>query len=266
MRVFADLAGRTIERDLDDSRRRADATERVRGAMNSDQLLSVYQPIVDLRTGTVAGFESLTRFLGEPKRAPDVWFAEAAAAGLGIDLEILAAKRGLRALSSLPGSVYVGINLSPAALLDRRLYELTAQWPARRIVIEITEHDIVKEYDLLLAALEPIRASGAKLAVDDAGAGYSSFKHILRLKPDYIKLDISLTRNIDQHPGQRALAAAITNFGNETGSVVVAEGVETEAELRTLKALHVGKAQGYLFGKPSPLSFAEETVDKRHAV
>jgi EAL domain-containing protein (putative c-di-GMP-specific phosphodiesterase class I) len=234
--------------------------------MSSDQLLSVYQPIVDVRTGKVAGFESLTRFLGEPKRAPDVWFAEAAALGLGVDLEILAAKRGLRALSSLPDTVYVGVNLSPAALLDRRLYELIAQWPARRIVLEITEHDIVKEYQLLLNALEPIRARGAKLAVDDAGAGYSSFKHILRLRPDYIKLDISLTRGIDQQPAHRALAAAITNFGNETGSVVVAEGVETEAELRTLKDLNVGKVQGFLFGKPEPISVAEETVAKRHAL
>jgi EAL domain-containing protein (putative c-di-GMP-specific phosphodiesterase class I) len=201
MRVFADLAAQSIERGLEGTRRRAEATERVRSAMKPDGLLSVYQPIVDLQTGSVSGFESLTRFLGEPKRGPDVWFAEAAALGLGVDLELHAAKRGLRALSCLPETVYVAINLSPAALLDRRLHALLAEWPARRIVVEVTEHDIVKEYEALTNALEPLRESGAKVAVDDAGAGYASFRHILRLRPDYIKLDISLTRGIDQDPG-----------------------------------------------------------------
>jgi EAL domain-containing protein (putative c-di-GMP-specific phosphodiesterase class I) len=180
-------------------------------------------------------------------------------------LEIYAARRALRALSTLPGSVYVGINLSPPSLLDRRLYEVLAQWPARRIVFEVTEHDVVDEYDTLVAALEPLRKSGAKLAVDDAGAGFASFRHILELRPDYIKLDISLTRGIDQHPGQRALAAAITSFGNATGSTIVAEGVETEAELRTLRELGVGKAQGYFFGKPAPLDMAEQILEKSNA-
>jgi EAL domain-containing protein (putative c-di-GMP-specific phosphodiesterase class I) len=265
MRILADLAGRSIERDAEGPKRRAESIERVRGAMNSEALMIVYQPIVDLRTGLVAGYECLTRFYGEPKRGPDQWFAEADAVGLGVELELFAAKRGLRALSTLPGSVYLGINLSPASLLDRRLYELLAQWPAKRIVFEVTEHHVVDEYDALTAALEPLRRSGAKVAVDDAGAGYASFRHILRLQPDYIKLDISLTRGIDKHPGQRALAGAITDFGNATGSIIVAEGVETEGELKTLRELNVRKAQGYFFGKPAPLDIAEKAIDKRHA-
>lgn len=163
MRVMADLASRSIERDGQEPKRRAEAIERIRGAMTSGSLMSVYQPIISLQTGAVVGFESLTRFSGEPKRGPDQWFAEATAVGLGIELEIYAARRALRALSTLPGSIYVGINLSPPSLLDRRLFELLAQWPARRIVFEVTEHDVVEEYDALVAALEPLRKSGAKL-------------------------------------------------------------------------------------------------------
>nr|WP_247655455.1 EAL domain-containing protein [Stutzerimonas frequens] len=92
-----------------------------------------------------------------------------------------------------------------------------------------------------------------RLAVDDAGAGYASFRHILKLKPDVIKLDASLIRNVDSDTGCRALAAALIRFAEETGCKVVAEGVETQEELAMLRRLEVNKAQGYLLGRPAPL-------------
>ena len=120
-------------------------------------------------------------------------------------------------------------------------------------MLEVTEHASVRDYDLITEALEPMRAKGLLLAVDDAGAGYASFRHILKLKPDVIKLDGSLIRNIDTSRDCRALASALIRFGQDTGCKIVAECVETEAELAILRELQVSKAQGYLLGSPMPL-------------
>lgn len=113
-------------------------------------------------------------------------------------------------------------------------------------MLEVTEHTSVDDYAQIVAALKPLRDAGQKLAVDDAGAGYASFRHILRLQPDVIKLDISLIRQIDCYTGCRALAAALIRFADETASKIVAEGVETDAELQALRKLEVSSAQGYL--------------------
>ena len=112
-------------------------------------------------------------------------------------------------------------------------------------------------------ALRPLRARGMRLSVDDAGAGHSSFRHILRLHPDYIKLDISLTRDIDTDRNRRALAAALIGFAHETGAELIAEGVETESELATLRELGVHKAQGYLLGRPAPFEAAQQMVARQ---
>ena len=95
-----------------------------------------------------------------------------------------------------------------------------------------------------------------RVAVDDAGAGYASFRHILKLRPDFIKLDRALTRRVDEDDSRRALAAALVTFAGETGSRIIAEGVETEAQRETLADLGVGLMQGYLFGRPGPLQTA----------
>lgn len=120
-------------------------------------------------------------------------------------------------------------------------------------MIEITEHAAVADYTSLLRALEPFRALGASLAIDDAGAGYASMRHILNLKADVIKLDMSLTRNIDTDPSRRALAKGLIAFAHEVQSTITAEGIETERELATLQAIGVDKVQGYLLSKPHPL-------------
>ena len=98
-----------------------------------------------------------------------------------------------------------------------------------------------------------MRASGVRLAIDDAGAGFASLRHILLLRPDFIKLDVSLTRDIDTDVARRALARGLTSFGTEIGTTIVGEGVETANELRTLQELGVGTAQGYFLGRPTAL-------------
>jgi len=136
------------------------------------------------------------------------------------------------------------------------LVELMSELPGHRLVLEITEHATVEDYDALRAALRPLRGRGVSVAIDDAGAGYSSLRHILALEPDLIKLDMSLTRNICLDPARKALAAALISFARETGSRIIAEGVETAAELATLQSLGVEKAQGYFLGRPMALNAA----------
>jgi EAL domain-containing protein (putative c-di-GMP-specific phosphodiesterase class I) len=209
------------------------------------------QPIVDLETGAWVAVEALARF--PDNRPPDQWFTEAHEAGIGIPLERLALERALQTLPFLPPGVSLSVNASPAMVLDRGLVELLdASGVAReRVVAEITEHAAVSGYEEIRAALLPHRELGLKLAVDDTGAGYSSFAHVLRLRPDIIKLDRSLLADIDHDAARRAFVTAIVLMALELDATVTAEGVETAAELDTLRSLGVDTVQGYLLARPS---------------
>ncbi len=166
------------------------------------------------------------------------------------------ARKALEALASLPKDILLTVNFSPATIMAPAFAELFNTLPLERVVLEVTEHAAVANYIELAARLHPFRNRGLRLAVDDAGAGHSSFRHVLDLRPDTIKLDMSLTRNIDRDHGRQALAGALAMFGRAMGSQIVAEGVETEAELDALRRVGVTKVQGYLTGRPMPLEDA----------
>ncbi len=251
MRVFADLAGKMIERERAIDRNQHDMHERTMQVLREDTLNIVYQPIYDLEKGTITGFESLARFAPTPARSPDRWFSDAHTVGLGVELEMMAIEHALQLLPHLGEGLDLGINASPDTIVDPRLGQLLSGLdPIDRIVLEITEHAAIDRYEEIAGCLRPFRSRGLKIAVDDAGAGYASFRHILNLEPDRIKLDISLTRDIDIDPARRALAAALIHFATDTGSTLVAEGVETAAEVATLIELGVEKAQGYFLDRP----------------
>ncbi|MBD8729710.1 sensor domain-containing phosphodiesterase [Pseudomonas sp. CFBP 13710] len=253
MKVFAELIAERLESDLQMVRDHDDKALRVLDVIQSQQPRVVYQPIYDLHTMHVAGWECLSRFNGQPARTPDVWFKEAAEVGLGKELECLAVAVALAGLARLAPGTYLSINCSPELVLSGRLLGLFKNYPAERLVLEITEHAVVQDYASLQVALQPLRLRGVRVAIDDAGAGYASMRHILQVRPDIIKLDMSLTRGIDQDFQRRAMASALIAFARETGSVIVAEGVETEAELAQLKRLGAANAQGFLLGRPQPL-------------
>jgi EAL domain-containing protein (putative c-di-GMP-specific phosphodiesterase class I) len=257
MRVFADLTAVHIANDLAELKDGEALGKKVEALLRSDEMSSVYQPIYDIRTKTVCGFECLSRFSGLPKRTPDVWFAEAASVGLGSELELKAAEQGLQALAVLPSRLYASVNVSAATIIGAELRSMLSKFPMDRVVLELTEHDTVEKYDEVIDAISWYRSRGVQLAVDDAGAGYSSFSHILHLLPTFIKLDLSLTRGVDLDPARRALARGLVGFALEIGSDIIAEGVETESELATLIGLGVGRAQGYLLGRPEPLAVAQ---------
>jgi EAL domain-containing protein (putative c-di-GMP-specific phosphodiesterase class I) len=253
MKAFADVLADQIERDQRQAQEEAGQKKRILEAMEQGQPAIVYQPIYDLNTRRMVAVEGLSRFHALPQRTPDVWFAEAAAVGLGPMLEVCAARSALEALGQLPEDVYVAVNGSPEFILSGALAPLLHGIDPRRVVLEITEHASVSDYARLLALLAPLRALGLRIAVDDTGAGYASLRHILSIEPDLLKLDISLTRGIDHDLKRRALASALIAFAREIRISVIAEGVETAAELRALRALGVTKVQGYYLGRPMPL-------------
>ncbi len=216
----------------------------------------VFQPIVELRTGAVVGYEALTRF--DDGRRPDLRFADAHAVGLGPRLELVTAFAAISAAESLPPGAALSINLSPTAILEGHLASLVSS-TERTITIEITEHAEVENYPAVRRELSAI--DGLRVSIDDAGAGFASLRHILELQPDVVKLDIGIVRGIDTDPARQALAAGLRHFSSLTGTALIAEGVETEAEAEALRRLDIEFAQGYLFGRPEPLS-----VDRAPAV
>lgn len=235
-----------------------DATvHRVRRVIDTEAIDIVFQPIVELSSGDVVGAEALSRFPSSPLRPPNEWFEEAASVGLGTPLELLAVRRALAQVDMLAPDAYLSVNVSPATALTADLEAvLVASGCAERIVLELTEHAPVDAYTDLLRSLDRLRTMGMRLAVDDAGAGYSSLHHILKLRPNVIKLDISLTAAIDEDPAQRALAAALVTFAGEIGATITAEGVEHERAVAALRRLGVHCGQGYHLGRPAPLPLA----------
>lgn len=226
---------------------------RIEHVLANRRFETVFQPIVDVNARAVAGVEALTRFPTPPQRPPDAWFADAHAVGLGVDLEVAAAEAALGQLDRLPAPAYMSVNASPEVLRTDAFSSLCAANHPDRIVVELTEHVVVDDYPDLLCHIQQLRRWGVRLAIDDTGAGISSLAHILKLAPDVIKLDRSLTAGIDADPARRALATALVAFGAEMGARIVAEGVESAGELAALSTLGVVLAQGYHLGRPAPL-------------
>ncbi|QXQ08761.1 EAL domain-containing protein [Paeniglutamicibacter sp. Y32M11] len=228
----------------------------IQSVLASGRMLTAFQPIRSLPTGAVIGVEALTRFPGTPGMRPQEFFTQAALSGVGVDAEIMALETALRAAIGVPSSLYVSVNLSPEACLDQRLAGLIdgSGLDAGRIVLEITEREPVHDYVPLVAALESLRAGGLRIAVDDAGAGFASMRHILQLRPDLIKLDRNIIAGIDKDQAQRALGAAMVGFAGQIHAVLIAEGIETEDELASVRSLGMDAGQGYLLGRPTTSS------------
>lgn len=218
---------------------------------------TVYQPAYTLADGRLVAVEALTRFDAEPQRAPDVWFAAADAVGRGTDLEIAAIEKALDGADELPAGVPLALNASPATLADPRLKALLVAHSDRRCAIEITEHAVVEDYQLLQEHLSDLRALGVRFAVDDTGAGFSSLRHIVQLEPDIIKIDISLAQGVGSSPLRRALAASLTEFAHAAGARLVIEGIEDPEDLIAWAGLGAEAVQGYLTGRPTRLPVAE---------
>jgi EAL domain-containing protein (putative c-di-GMP-specific phosphodiesterase class I)/CheY-like chemotaxis protein len=262
--VVDELAMRARQQESED-RARADKRELIMAVLDNPTTLSVaHQPFVDLASGDITGWEALARFDGPPHRSPSEWFEDAWEVGLGFELELLAIERSLQTLPMLDPDHVLALNVSPALAADPRLTELLGGGSLARLVLEITEHAPVRDYDALSRALRPMRQRGLRLAVDDAGAGYAGLRHILRLSPNLIKLDMDLTQGIEGDRARTALASAMIAFASEIDAEIIAEGIETEGELIALQALGVQMGQGYYLGRPSLISSKDIAAASAH--
>jgi len=221
---------------------------RIRAIVADRAFVPVFQPIVDLESRAVVGYEALTRFADGSR--PDEVFAEAARCGLALELEGATLEATLEASGPLPPNAWLNLNVSAELVLaGEPLASIIGRWGGQ-VVLELTEHVQVTDYPALRAALEQL-GPNVRLAVDDAGAGFASFRHILELRPDYVKLDRGIVHKLHRDPARQALVAGMVHFAAKTGAVLVAEGVETEAEAHQLGQLGVVLAQGYRLGRPA---------------
>ncbi|MBJ7550600.1 EAL domain-containing protein [Marinomonas ostreistagni] len=254
LRSFSDLASELLRNSLVEDKTMLELKHRVLEIIENEAFHIVCQPIFDLEENRVTGYETLTRFSEQYSDFnTEEWFINAAKVGLTYELECVTGRKAFEMLEFVNSDQYLGINVSPETIM--RCSSIVSMFGdhAERLVLEITEHEHIDDYVEVSNALQPLRELGLQIAVDDAGSGYASFRHILQLKPDVIKLDRSLISGIDTDSSQYALATAIVAFANETNAIIVAEGIETREELSCIQTLNIKLGQGYLLGRPAPL-------------
>lgn len=244
---FTDLAAALLGREVAERTEVGQARESLRRIIADAAFSPVFQPIVDLEGESIIGYEALTRFADGV--APEGRFAAAAAAGLGLELEIATLKASLAAAEDLPSSAFLTLNVSPALIMAGRPLQQVVKGAGRKVVLEVTEHAAITDYDVFRAALTALPPR-TDLAVDDAGAGFASLRHILELRPAYVKLDRSLIAGIESDEARQAMIVGLHHFARSVGCQIIAEGIETEPELAVLRSLDVSLGQGYLLGRP----------------
>ncbi len=228
--------------------------QRIRDVLDNTTLNMVVQPIVDIHSGEIRFVEALCRFSASPRRGPDQWFSEAHRVGLGLQLELAAVRLALELLPQLPADVTLCINVAPVVIRSGALLDIIADQDCNRVVLEITEHHDIDPV-VLAGPLARLREAGVRIAIDDTGSGYASLSALLRIQPDIIKLDRDLVSGIDHDPVRRAMVKAMVHFAEEDSvAELIAEGIESEAEVATLVSLGIRLGQGYFFARPAPVA------------
>ncbi len=262
MRAIADVIGTEISGVVTAARLYRERHIRIDKALAGDELTMAFQPIWNIATRQLFGFEGLARFAGKPQRPPDQWFAEAEKIGLRTRLEVAAIRQAASSFTLPTGDLALAVNVSPQTVLHRSFQRLMDGLPLDRMILEITEHALVDNYERLAAALQCLRDKGLQIAIDDAGAGFASLRHVLLLKPDIIKLDASLIRDIDTDTARQAAVTALAGFAAQTECKLIAEALETPDELRTVQSLGVRFGQGYLLGAPMQMAQTSSRFEK----
>ena len=249
LRFAAGLLGPELVETGESHGLREHARRRLRSVVRHD-LRMAYQPIVDLATGDLLAVEALARFDTTPARPPNLWFAEALQLEMAIDLEVAAIRLALDDLDRLPSGVRLSVNTSIGTLLSGALHEALPASVCDRLLIEITETAVVPSYATVIEAFAALRERGARLAVDDLGAGFAGLSHLAGLRPDVVKIDRGIVRFVGEDTHHDALVAALVDVGRSTGATVVGEGIETPEQLERLARAGVRQGQGYLIAAP----------------
>ena len=243
---------RTRRFDPDHVRLSGDAPQRseIQRILDERAIEPLYQPVASLTTGRLIGYEALARFPDAPDRPPSTWFAQANACGLGPELEAAAIEAALQTPGRPPGT-HLAVNVSPSALSTDAVKRVIPD-DLSDVIIELTEHEVYVGDSLLADSLAQLRERGARIAIDDAGAGYAGLKQVMWVRPDIVKLDLDLTRAIHSDPVRMALVESLVRFARRVGATVCAEGVENHDDIEALSNLDVPCGQGYAIGRPAP--------------
>jgi diguanylate cyclase (GGDEF)-like protein len=243
---------RTRRFDPDHVRLSGDAPQRseIERILEERAIEPLYQPVASLTTGRLIGYEALARFPDAPDRPPSTWFAQANACGLGPELEAAAIRTALEPVGRPPGT-HLAVNVSPSALSTDAVKSILPD-DLSEVVIELTEHEVYVGDSLLANSLAQLRERGARIAIDDAGAGYAGLKQVMWVRPDIVKLDLELTRAIHSDPVRMALVESLVRFARRVGATVCAEGIENHDDIEVLANLDVPCGQGYAIGRPAP--------------
>ncbi len=234
--------------------------EKLQELILKESIRTIFQPIVDFSKKKILGYEALTRGpVGTEFENPYILFDAAAESDLLFELDRLCRNTAIRNAKGLPSGQKLFINCLPSMVLDpdfrdtylKSLLDELLLTPFN-IVFEITEREAIENYELFNEAVQYYKDLGFAIAVDDTGSGFSSLETVVELKPNYIKLDISLVRGIKNNMLKQELIKAILNLSSKMDSMVIAEGIETEEELNVLREIGVTIGQGFLFAKPGP--------------
>ena len=258
--ALGSLAGLVPESETPTSRADSPSPEtresmglRIEKVLKGRMLVTAFQPIRNLSTGKVVGAEAFTRFVSDGGDTAGEWFAAAAEARLGRELELAALDSALSSAMHLPAHLYVARKLSPATCLDPLLPGLLEESlvAVDRMVLELTEALTVEQPAALVATLAPLRRRGLRLALDHVGSHVDSIRHIRHLRPDFIKLDRNLIAGIETDTLRHAFGEVMAEFAGQLGAVLIAEGIETREELAAVTSLGVTAGQGYFLGRPT---------------
>lgn len=226
--------------------------------VNEHLVQPVYQPIIDLETGRVLGFEGLSR----PDSAsgfsdPSTMFAVAATLGRTVELDLACLHAVIAGARSMPPDQLLAINISPRTIeaphfsSDALLAILAEyQMPPNRVVVELTEREKIEDMNRLQASLWALQRAGVRIAADDVGAGNSGLRLLSQVRFDIVKIDLSLVQDGSERDSSRAVLRSLRDLASRWGAAVIAEGLETAAQLRTVHELGVTAGQGYLLARP----------------
>ncbi|WP_425100141.1 sensor domain-containing phosphodiesterase [Tropicibacter sp. S64] len=249
--LCAELLARDIEAMAVEQVLNPEDANQLQRALEKKDFRFFVQPIVSMSENRALGYELLTRFPERLGLTEDI-FRRAKYLDMMSSVEEVIARGANEVLECLPDGVFLSINFSVSSIEDLDFASIFRPQYRNRVVIEITEHEKVPNYESFGASVDALRALGFRIAIDDVGAGYSSLRHVLVLHPDYIKLDRSLVRGIDKDSERSTLVSALRAFARLQRAKVIAEGIETDGELAEIKRLGIDKGQGYRLGQPVP--------------
>lgn len=264
------LVYRTIDEALADAtseqeqlvRQRA---RKLRSIVAGKHIRTLFQPIVDLRSNRTIGYEALSRGPAGAFESPDVLFRIAYEADLVLKLDSVCRDNAVRSMGKLRADELLFVNMEPGSIFDPRLMESIPSRRIPQVVFEITEHAAISDFQTFRQAAQFVKQSGFKLAMDDVGSAYSGLRIISMIEPDFIKLDMELTREAQRNRVKMELLKAIAGFSTDAGIPMIVEGIETQEELDTVAQLGVPMVQGYLVGRPAAMPAKRQGRGMRNA-